>query len=263
MSSEVERTTRPLAQLYDAGELDDKPRAALEAPSIKAAILGGLGEVSAADELLLATVLIDDSVSIAPNMAEIRRGHNMMLDALRVDESTADVRAQTRALNYGILSPYRPISEAMRLNATNFGDRQVSPAGTPLYQQSLVTLGTVIVKAREEAARGAKVRTFTLIITDGEDNRSVDTTAGDVRLLVTDMLEFATNHIVAGMGVGEREGIDFHEIFRAMGIQQRWIFSSAADIATLREAFDEISHSLRLAASSETGFLQLAAGAPG
>lgn len=262
MASELERASRSLAQLYKAGELDDRSQTALEAPPVRAELAAGLGEPSTADELLLATILLDDSASIVPNIAEIRHGHNTMLDAL-AEPGTADVRVQTRALNSGILSPYLPIGQAMRLNGSNFGDRQISSAGTPLYRQSVVTLGTVMLKAREESERGAKVRTFTLIITDAEDNRSESITAKHVGYLVTDMLEYATNHIVAGMGVGERPGISFHEIFRAMGIQRRWMFSSAADAEQLRKAFEKIGSDLRLAAASETGFGQLVAGSSG
>lgn len=263
MTNELERAKRPLVQLYEAGELDELSCAALETPDIRAAVAAGLGEDSAADELLLATLLIDDSASIAPNIAEIRRGHNTMLEALRAQKTTADVLVQTRALNYGLLSPYRPVNQAMTLDSANFGDKQISSAGTPLYKQSLITLGTVMVKAREEADRGAKVRTFTLLITDAVDNRSGEFTAQHVRQLVTDMLEFATNHIVAGMGVGERDGLSFHNIFSAMGIQRRWMFSSAADAARLQEEFDKVTHDLLLAASGEAAFLQLVAGPSG
>jgi hypothetical protein len=263
MSNEIERIARSLAQLYDAGELDELSCTTLEAPDVKAAVAAGLGERSTADEVLLTTLLIDDSASIAPNIAEVRRGHNTMLEALLTEQTPGDVRVQTRALNYGVLSPYRPVSQAMMLDSTNFGDKQISSAGTPLYLQSLITLGTVMMKAREEAERGAKVRTFTLIITDAEDNRSGDITVRHVRQIVTNMLEFATNHIVAGMGIGERHELSFHEIFRAMGIQRRWMFSSAADVDRLREEFDKITRELRLAASSEAAFLQLVAGSSG
>jgi hypothetical protein len=126
--------------------------------------------------------------------------------------------------------------------------------------QSLLTLGTVITKAREEEARGATVRTFTLIITDGEDNNSGDITASHVRVLVADMLEFATNHIVAGMGVGER--VNFYDVFESLGIPKGWILTTGADVDTLQAKFRAISRSLGLAASSEAEFAQLAAGPP-
>jgi hypothetical protein len=260
MTQEIERIAGSLERLYQDGGLAEQTSNALQAPRIKAAIERGLGEQSPADELLLATILVDDSLSIAPNIDEIRRGHNAMLAALRETSSSADVRVLTRALNRGILSQYRPIDQAMTLDTVTFSGRHLSSNGTPLYRQSLVTLGTVMVKAREEEDRGAKVRTFTLIITDAEDNRSEGIAAKDVHLIVADMMEFATNHIVAGMGVGERPGIDFRAIFRDMGIPERWMFASAATSDDIRKEFERIVKDLRLAASSETQFLQLVAG---
>jgi hypothetical protein len=258
MGTELDRVARPLERLYRDGGLSEASSKALE--GIKADITTSLGDTSTADEAMLATLLIDDSFSIAPNVAEIRHGHNLMIDALRDERITAEVRVQTRALNRGILTPYQSIHRAVKLDANIFGSNNLSSRGTPLYRQSLITLGTVMVKAEEEEGRGAKVRTFTLIITDAEDNRSYTTTAAHVAVVVKDMLEFATNHIIAGMGIGEREGIDFRQIFRSMGIPDRWIFTSGATIDELRDVFRKITDDLRLIAASETEFLQLASG---
>ena len=260
MGQEIERVARSLGRLYQAGDLAEDSRQALKAPGIVAAIGRGLGEQSSADELLLATILVDDSMSIARNIDEVRRGHNEMLAALRETTNTAEVRVQTRALNRGILSPYRPIAQAMQLDGRTFSGRLLAEQ-TPLYLQSLITLSTVMVKAREEELRGAKVRTFTLVVTDAEDNKSEGITAKDVHFVVTDMMELMTNHIVAGMGVGERpETVDFGQIFSNMGIQKRWHFTSACTAEEIREEFDRIVSKLQLAAASEAEFLQLVAG---
>jgi hypothetical protein len=133
-------------------------------------------------------------------------------------------------------------------------------AKTPLYLQTLLTLGTVMVKAQEEEERGAKARTFTLIITDGGDNSSGAITSGHVRAMVADMLEFSTNHILAGMGVGEQA--DFRKVFRSMGIPDCWIFTPGTSVDELRRIFSKIGRSLALAASSATAFAQLAPGPP-
>jgi hypothetical protein len=147
----------------------------------------------------------------------------------------------------------------MELNTSNFSGSSLSD-WTPLYLQSLLTLGTVVAKAQEEEDRGANVRTFTLIITDGLDNNSGIIAASDVRAVVADMLQFATNHIVAGMGIGELPGVSFRQIFRSMGIPERWIFTAGTSLDELRRVFDEIARKLGLAASSEAGFLQLQSG---
>jgi hypothetical protein len=257
---EIERATEHLEGLYRSGGLSEASKdallAALPAGKTALAIGNGLGEKASSPELLLASVLVDDSPSVAPNVAEIRFGHKLMLDAL-AQEAAANVQVLTCALNRGIISPYRPLSQAVPLTTENFSGATLL-AWTPLYLRSLLTLGTVVTKAQEEEERGARVRTFTLIITDGEDNRSGDISATDVRALVKDMLEFSTSHIVAGMGVGER--VDFHQVFRSMGIPERWIFTSGATVDELRAVFRRVAASLRLAASSELAFHQLAAG---
>lgn len=256
MAADADRTTLSLQRLYDADELDKESREALEAPAVRRAIEHGLGERSTANELLLATLLIDDSASVAPNIAEIRDGHNTMLEALEDDDISADVRVQTRALNRGVISPYKSIGQAGRLDTYNFSGGQLSSEGTPLYEQSVITLGTVMVKAREEQDRGTDVRTFTLILTDAENRWKPDFTARHVQLITTDMLKFATNHIVAGMGVGERDGISFHKVFEEMGIPRRWIFTSGSSAEEIKREFERVVKDLRLV-GTQAGFRQL------
>jgi hypothetical protein len=259
MGQDIERAAESLEALYGSGGLSEESKDALLAVSGAALEIGrGLGDPSSAQELLLASILVDDSPSVAPNVAEIRFGHQLMLDALTPKESVANVQVLTRLLNRGILSPYRSIVQAIPLSSNNFSGSTLLP-WTPLYLQSLLTLGTVVAKAHEEEREHqVKVRTFTLIITDGEDNKSGSISASHVRALVKDMLEFSTNHIVAGMGVGER--VDFHQVFRSMGVPKRWIFTSDANVNDLRSKFSQIARSLALAASSETAFHQLAPG---
>jgi hypothetical protein len=255
----IGRATGAIERLYGSGALSQQSADALYGTDRAALeISRGLGEPSSAGELLLAALQVDDSPSIAPNVAEVRLGHNNMLEALRTVDTTAEIRVLTRAFNRGVLSPYRHISQAVELDHVNFSGSQLLP-WTPLYLQSLLTLGTVAAKAQEEEDRGARVRTFTLIITDGEDNKSGSITADHVRAVISDMLEFATNHIVAGMGIGERPDVNFRQVFQSMGIPEQWIFTAGTSTDELRKVFDEIAQALQLAASSEAGFAQLTA----
>lgn len=259
MAQDVERVIGVLERLYSSGALSQEATDALLTTGKAARDIGrGLGESSAARELLLSTLLVDDSPSIGPHIAAVQLGHDTMLAALAPEQDSADVLVHTRALNCGTLSPYQAITHATRLTDENFS-RYTLLEGTPLYLQSLLTLGTVMAKAQEEEDRGARVRTFTLIITDGEDNRSGSTTVRHINALVKDMLEFSTNHIIAGMGVGE---FGFRRVFLSMGIPERWIYDAGANADTLRGAFQEVAASLRIAAASEDGFAQLTAGPP-
>lgn len=255
MGDETERVVKSLESLYGAGGLSDESAGALAAVSPQH-IASGLGERSSSSELLLVSVLVDDSTSIVTNIDEIRLGHGKLLKALRSKPFTADVQVHSRAMNLGVISPYEGLARAAPLTEHNYSGSRLVPE-TPLYLQSLLMLRTVMVKAQEEEDHGVKVRTFTLIITDGEDNASGEITARHVRAVVTDMLEFATNHIVAGMGVGERDGVDFRDVFRGMGISR--VLTPGTSVKQLEDAFDDIAETLCIAASSESGFAQLAA----
>lgn len=260
MGQELERVASSLELLDAAGGLSAESRSVLPASRDELVRLeAGLGKPSSAKELLLATILVDDSTSIGSLIGHVRHGHALMLDALRAEGRNTHVQVQTTALNRGLIAPYEDIERATRLTPTNFTDRQ-QISKTPLYYQSLLTLFLVMTKAQEEEARGVNVRTYTLIITDGKDQYSGrSTTAAEVCAVVTDMLEFATNHIVVGMGIGEN--CDFHAVFRAMGI--RSVHTAGATADDLRNEFHQLSTDLQLAASSEAGFLQLAAESSG
>jgi hypothetical protein len=225
MAHELDRVADSLERLYgDGGLSEDSTDVLLITKGALEKIADGLGEVSSADELLLAAILVDDSTSIGPLISHIRHGHKLMLDVLKDERHSVHVQVFTRALNRGLIAPYEDIAHATQLTQDNFiGNDQVGK--TPLYYQGFLTLGTVLTKAQEEEARGVKVRTFTLIITDGKDEFSgTATTAADVRVIVKDMLDLATNHIIAGMGIGEY--CDFREVFREMGIPERSVYTA-------------------------------------
>ena len=260
MGQEIERAAQSLETLYRAGALsDDASDALLAIEAVAEKIGAGLGEPSVSDELLLALILVDDSTSIAGSIDAIRSGHKLMLEALRAEPIEADVQVHTRLLTRGVLSPYKSLGLATPLTAHNYNSDHLVGV-TPLYLQTLLALGTVMTKAQEEETRGVKVRTFTLVVTDGDDNRSGSITAPHVYAFVTDMLEFATNHIVAGMGIGD-PGY-FRTVFQSMGIPKDWIFTPGSSVEELRRMFGQLAHSLALAASSEAAFAQLLPGPP-
>jgi hypothetical protein len=254
----LERVAGNLERLYGSGGLSQESSRALGSPETAVEIAEGLGRPSSASELLLVSVLVDDSTSITPNLGEICTGYQQLLAALRSESSTADVQVLTRVLNRGVLMAYTPLACVPDLSAQGYEVGQLV-GQTPLHQQSLLTLATVVTKAQEEESHKVRVRTFTLIITDAQDNSSGGVTSGQVRTLVADMLTYATNHIVAGMGIG---GSGFYEIFESMGIPRGWIFTPDVTVDTLRERFRTIAKSLMLAASSEAAFLQLVSGPP-
>src|SRR5688572_13489979 len=153
-----------------------------------------------ASEVVLLTIMPDDSGSIrfAGNEQAVREGHNLVLDALTRSKQGDGVLAHTRYLNGSVLFPYRPIDQAVAMTPANYEPNQ----GTPLYDQSVILLGSVAAKAQEFTRNGVVARSVTLIITDGADQHSHRAHAKDVAALVRDMTR-SEAHIVAAMGISD------------------------------------------------------------
>jgi len=247
------------AGAHKDGELSDAAMAALSIPDLGAQIQAGLGVLPddvPASEVVLVAMLADDSGSIrfASNAQAVRDGHNLVLDALAASKQGDGILAHARYLNGTVLYPYCALAGALRMDEHNFDPN----GGTPLYDQSVVLLGTVLAKAREFAEAGVPARTVTLILTDGADAHSQLSKARDVAALVRDMRR-AERHIVAALGV-EDGSTDFTRVFREMGIEDRWILTPGNKATDIRRAFAVFSQSAVRASSSAGQFTQAAVG---
>src|SRR5215831_4763942 len=215
------------AEAHAEGVLSPSSLQTLTGVDLGAQIQAGLGisvDDVQASEVVLLTIMPDNSGSIrhAGNEEAVREGHNLVLDALTRSKQGDGVLAHTRYLNGTILFPYRPIDQAVQMTSKNYEPNQ----GTPLYDQSVVLLGSVLAKAQEFTRNGVVARSVTLIITDGADAGSIRATPKDVRALVRDMAK-AETHIVAAMGIADGS-TDFTRVFREMGIDDRWILTPKA-----------------------------------
>lgn len=231
-----------LADAHDTGALSAKSIAALDIVDVGAQIQAGLGvtiDDVAASEVVLLTMMPDDSGSItaANNAGAVRDGHNFVLDALSRSKQSGEVLAHTRYLNGHVLCPYTTLANAVQLTPANYNPR----LGTPLYDQTVVLLGTVIAKAQELAQAGIAVRSVTLLITDGGDCTSKRARPSDVATIVADMLA-QENHIVAAMGIDDGT-TDFRKVFRGMGIPDAWILTPGNSAPEIRRAFQVFSQS--------------------
>ena len=231
-----------LEDAHGTGALSARSLAALDVVDVGAQIQAGLGctiDDVAASEVVLVTMMPDDSQSIAAanNTAAVRDGHNFVLEALRSSKQSGEVLAHTRYLNGTVLCPYTALEHAVTMTRSNY-DPQL---GTPLYDQAVVLLGTVIAKSQELAQAGIAVRTVTLIITDGADYGSTRCKPADVKALVADLLA-QENHIVAAMGISDGS-TDFAAVFRSMGIPDRWILTPGNSASEIRRAFAVFSQS--------------------
>ena len=238
-----------LQNAQQTGGISKRTLASLDIVDVGAQIQAGLGvnvDDVAASEVVLLTMMPDDSSSIAAagNTDAVRLGHNQVIDALKASKQSGEVLAHTRYLNGSVLFPYATLDNAQTMTPANYDPR----LGTPLYDQTTVVLGTVLAKTAELAAAGIAVRTVTLLITDGADCGSKRCNADDVKRLVGEMLA-QENHTIAAMGISDGS-TDFRQVFRDMGIPDRWILTPGNSPSEVRRAFAIFSQS---AARTTTG----------
>jgi hypothetical protein len=221
------------------------------------AALGTPADDVQASEVVLVTMLIDDSGSIRfvrGNTEAVRDGHNRVLSALAGTKQADSILVHTRYLNGHILFPYSPLAETVCLDARNYDPR----LGTPLYDETVVVLGTVLAKAQEFAANGVPARTVTLLVTDGNDQHSTRMNAAKVRCLVEDMLRMET-HIIAALGLDDGS-IDFRLVFQSLGIPDHWILTPGNSPGEIRRAFEVFSRSAVRASQTAQSFSKTALG---
>jgi hypothetical protein len=230
------------AEAHAEGVLSPSSLQTLTGVDLGAQIQAGLGvsvDDVQASEVVLLTIMPDDSGSIrhAGNEQAVREGHNLVLEALTRSKQGDGVLAHTRYLNGSVLFPYRPIDQAVQMTTKNYEALQ----GTPLYDQSVVLLGSVLAKAQEFTRNGVVARSVTLIISDGADQHSRRANAKDVAALVRDMTR-SEAHLVAAMGISDGT-TDFRAVFREMGIEDQWILTPGNNPSEIRRAFQVFSQS--------------------
>jgi hypothetical protein len=243
----------------DEGLLSAAAMQALNVVDIGAQIQAALGtpvDQVTASEVVLLTMMPDDSGSIrmAGNAQVVRDGHNLVVDALKTSKQKDNILAHCRYLNGFVLYPYCPLLQAAKMDQHNYDPNQ----GTPLYDQTVVLLGTVLAKAQEFADNGVPVRTVTLIITDGADACSRKATPASVASVVRDMLK-TEMHIIAGMGIADGS-TDFSRVFQDMGLRPEWILTPNSSGGDIRKAFQVFSQSAVRASQSAQHFSKAALG---
>lgn len=230
---------------------------ALAIPDMGAAIAAGLGvsvdDVSAS-EVTLVTMMPDDSGSMMPNRDAVCDGHALVMDALRATKQKDSILAFCRFLNGKVLYPFGPLDQVVKMDGRNYR----TDYGTPLYDETMVVLGTVLAKTQEFVDAGVPVRSCTLLMTDGQDLHSTRQTAATVKKIVTDMLKQET-HIVAGMGF-DNGSTNFRQVFGEMGIRDEWIMTVANTPSEIRRAFRLFSQSAVRASQGAGAFSKTALG---
>jgi hypothetical protein len=260
-----------LSQLLGDADLDEEATGALQlaAGTLGPAIMAGLGSVQLDDittsEVVLVTLLVDDSGSIrfGKNTQNVRDGHNLIIDSLLGAKQSASVLVSCRYLNeepgvtnQNVLYPYVMLENAPRLDSHNYNPQ----GGTPLYQQSVITLAGVVAKMTEFEQGGVAARAVTAIITDGGDNGWSNPSVQDVNRIISGMLH-TEQHIIMGMGMQDPDWpVDFNDVFRQMGIKDEWILTPGATQSEVRAAFATVSQSAVRASQTAASFSQTALG---
>jgi hypothetical protein len=258
MSKTAQNANELLKGAHKEGDLSAASMQALTNLDIGAQIQAGLGigaEDVQASEAVLVTVQPDDSGSIrfGGNAQAIRDGHNELLKALLASKQKDGILVHNRYLNGTVLYPYVKLADAIKMTDKNYDPNM----GTPLYDQAIVCLGTVLAKTKEFADNGIPVRTVTLLMTDGADLHSRGR-AKDVKALVEDMLKKET-HIIAGMAFSDGS-TDCKAVFREMGIRDEWILTPKNTASEIRRAFQLFSQSAVSASQSAASFSKTALG---
>lgn len=227
---------------FIAGHLSKGSIAALKNREVAQQLAGGLRRHDVRDaDVLLVTAVIDDSGSIAEAHQEpaIREGHNRLLALLRDAASDTHIFVTTRFLNGTIVNPFADIRTALELTPANYNSALFG--GTPLYHQAVITLGTLLLQTQTLEDVGCRVRTITLIMSDGLDESQYvgpgssyqaryTTPASDVAFIAGDM-QSSGNHLLAAYAVGT--GSTLESEFIKMGIKPGWILKSPDALQSL------------------------------
>ena len=130
--------------------------------------------------------------------------------------------------------------------------------GTPLYDQTVETLKMVLAKYEQVKADWREARTATLLVTDGLDEHSRIQNAASVAEIIKSMRS-TSHHIVAAMGISDGS-TDFRRVFIAMGIDPKWILTPGSTKEDILKAFGLFAEKVSQATRPESFPFLLASG---
>ena len=215
-----------------------------------------------ASEVTLVAMLIDDSGSIrfAGNAQEVRDGHNLVLDSIAGARQSGKTLVHTRYLNGTVLYPFVTVDQAVRMDSNNYNPM----GGTPLYDQSVIIIGTLMAEMLRYMDNGVPCRAILGIITDGKDEHSLKFgSPKDVEVVIQDLLMSELSVIISAMGIDDGGRTDFTQIFREMGVRDEWIhdpkkFNTKEEReSAIRKMFQMFSRSAVRASQSAGNFASM------
>lgn len=252
--ADIERSLTLLDATRRAGVLSEASMQALKKLGSSKLAPGSPANQYKEDDVLLVATLVDDSGSLnvvvekdpkterlvsrpasyddpKSNAEAVRLGHNAVIQALQDCERPSAVWFHARYLKGYELTPWGPLQGAQRMDLNNYKP----DGGTPLYDETVALLGSIIVKSQEFRNHWVAVRTATLIVSDGEDTESKLQTPTAVKSIVADMYKQGI-HIIAAMGIDDGK-TDFKKVFIEMGIKESLILTPGSTPDEIRKAF--------------------------
>lgn len=187
-------------------------------------------------ELVLVSILVDNTISIAPFVDSIRDGHNLIIESLASTKQKDGIMIFCVDMDGHTIYPYRMAENAEKLTTVNYAPTR---GNTPLFDATLKMLAAIAAKTQQALDNGISTRSISLIMTDGGDNSSRHS-AHDVATVVADMLP--NDHIVAAMGIGSYAS-SFNQVFADMGIPPEWVLPPGSTQSDIRKAFALFSQS--------------------
>lgn len=230
-------------------DVADQINAAMGVPAI---------DVKGGSELFAVEIVVDDSGSIANsgNEQAVRDGVNKVRQDLIGAKNHKSILMCVRYLNGGVVIPFTPIDDVPMLDANNYR----ASGGTPFYDMTVVSYGDLTAKTQEFSDRGVPVRSATLLVCDGHDEGSMRyRTPESVAPMTADFLS-GEQHIVCAMGIQDKQGTDFRNIFLRMGILPQSILETDATGAAIRRGFGTFSTVATTASQGAPGFSQAQVG---
>lgn len=243
-----------LGNAVDTGILSNTSMSALDVHDIGQQISEGLHvdvDNITTSRIGLVSLLVDDSSSIysGGNVQQVIDGHNQVLDSLLNSQQSEDILMHTRYLNGDVLYRYTTLDQALRMDTNNYNPS----GGTPLYDQTVVMLGTVLAQTQAFLDTGRQCYTITVIVTDGADMHSTrHRNPESVAPILQDALD-QENHIIAGIGINDGH-TNFRDIFERMGIPPQWILTPGNSESEIRNVWQLTSRMATRASQSSQAF---------
>lgn len=252
-------TTNSIFQaMADQGELSQVALQTLQIVDYGAQIKDAMGisvDDVQATETTIVTMELDDSGSMSPMVNEVVDGVNSLRQALLDSKQGNGILLLVDLFNAGMLSPYTLIKNAPLLDRATY-ERVMG--GTPLYDKTVEALSRSLAKKKEFSDNAVPARTYTVIVTDGEDLHSRSHDARSVRRLVEDMLN-QEDHLIFGVGISNGR-TEFKKVFGDMGIPDNCILTPKNTNSEVRKAFQFVSQSAVRASQSAANFSSVKVG---